>query len=177
MNVRRIIPITSLLVSALALPARGFGQEASPPPPPPPANVYAMPPPGHHGLFGDSGYRSPGLSVALSLTPLPIDFGNLHAENLGWGIAYTAIEVSLMAPMMWVVGGHMGHGGVDDRRWSDGERGAMIGLLTGYVAVKLVSGLHAGYAASAYNRRYDPRAMAFVLPTRGGGIAGAWVRF
>ena len=32
--------------------------------------------------------------------PVPVDFGNFYAENLGWGIAYTAIELSLMAPMM-----------------------------------------------------------------------------
>ena len=163
--------------------AQGGPPPAYAPPEPPPA-VAPPPPPGpppapvsygtrhdHHGLFSDSSYRSPGLAVALSLTPLPVDFGNFYAENLGWGVAYTAIEVSLLAPMMWVTGSHMGHGGVDDRRWSDGERGAMIGLLAGYVAVKLIAGLHAGAAARGFNRTYAHGA-PFALPTRGGAVAG-----
>lgn len=126
----------------------------------------------HHFLFGDSEYRSPGLAVALSLQPLPIDLGSLYAEDIGWGVAYTAIEVSLMAPMMWLGGSHMDHGATDDRRWSDREKGAMVGLVSGYVVVKLVSGLHAGYAARAFNGAYEPRPVAFVLPTAGGALLG-----
>lgn len=136
---------------------------------------YGPPQREHHFLLGDSDYRSPGLAVALSLQPLPVDFGNLYAENLGWGVAYTAIEVSLMAPMMWLGGSHMHHGLNDDRTWSSGEKGAMIGLVSGYVAVKLVSGLHAGYAAKAFNRAYEPAPLAFVAPTPGGALLG-WGR-
>jgi len=144
---------------------------------PPPSYAAVAPDPGHHvygasnhALFGDDRYRSPGLAVALSLQPLPIDFGNLYAENLSWGVAYTAIEVSLMAPMMWVAGQHMGHGTSGDRDWSGAERGAMVGLVSGYVAVKLVAGLHAGYGARAFNRRYEPRTTAFVTPSPGGAL-------
>jgi len=97
----------------------------------------------------------------LSLQPLPIDFGNLYAENLSWGVAYTAIEVSVMAPMMWIAGQHMGQGSVDVRGWSGAERDTMIGLALAYVAVKLVASLHAGYSARALNDGYEPRGMAF----------------
>ena len=142
--------------------------------PPPPA--YApMEHASHHGLSSDARYRSPGLAVALSLQPLPVDFGNLYAENLGWGIAYTAIEVSLMAPMMWMTGQHMDHGYGDERSWSSGERTAMAGFVAGYVAVKLVAGLHAGYAAQSFNRAGEPRGVAFVAPARG-GAAFMWSR-
>ncbi len=139
-----------------------------------PQPVYAGP--AHHGprepyfLSSEPEYRSPGLAVALSLTPLPVDFGNLYAGNLAWGVAYTAIEVSLMAPMMWFAGTHMDHGGNVGRSWSTGERGTMIGLVAGYVGVKLVAGLHAGYAARGFNARYGRGPMLGALPVPGGGM-------
>ncbi len=132
---------------------------------------------GHHGLLLDSRYRSPGLAVALSLTPLPVDFGNLYAENLGWGIVYTAVELSLAAPMMWFVGGHMDHGRNDARDWSEGERKGMIALVSGYVAVKLAAGIHAGYAASDFNRAGADVARAAVVPRRGGALVQYDVTF
>jgi hypothetical protein len=170
---------------ALASPALVGGAlaqgQASPPPPvvepsaAPPAYVGT---PMHHSfLYGDQAYRSPGLAVALSLTPLPVDFGNLYAENLGWGVAYTAVEVSLMAPMMWFAGSHMSHSNVDDRRWGDGERAAMVGLVAGYVGVKLVAGLHAGYAAREFNTRHAPRSVAVLVPRSGGAVLGWQSRF
>jgi len=152
-----------------AYPAPGYG-------PPPYATTngeYPEPHPGHQFLFGVSTYRSPGLAVALSLQPLPIDFGNLYAENLGWGIAYTAIEVSLLAPMMWMTGQHMDHGNGDDRRWSGMEKGTMMGAVSAYVLVKIVASVHAGYAADAFNRTYQARGIAFVTPTAGGALL-AW---
>jgi hypothetical protein len=161
---------------AAAQTATPPGHASAPPEPPPPPVVLPYPGghPGYHhglGLFGDTRYRSPGLAVALSLTPLPIDFGNLYAENIGWGVAYSALEVSMMVPMMWFVGGHMNHRWDDDRRWSSGESNTMVGLVAGYVAVKLVAGLHAGYAARGLNRRTGSDPFAGVLPVRGGGVA------
>jgi len=141
---------------------------------PQPAPVYVPVPvdpyPNHRVLLGETRYRSPGLAAALSLQPFPIDFGNLYAENLGWGVAYTAIEVSLMAPMMLVVGQHMDHGAGVDRGWSGADRGTMVGLVAGYVAVKLIAGLQAGYAARSFNQAYEPRATAFVAPAPGGAM-------
>jgi hypothetical protein len=79
--------------------------------------------------------------------------------------------------MMWLGGQHMSHEGMDDRRWSSGDRAAMGGMIAGYVLVKLVAGLHAGYAAQSFNRRYDPRWSALVTPSRGGALAGWQARF
>lgn len=126
---------------------------------------------GHYGLWIDSYYRSPGLAVALSLTPLPVDFGNLYAENLGWGVTYTAVELSLLAPMMWIAGSHMDHDRDDTRSWSDGERGGMIALVSGYVVVKIAAGIHAGYAASNFNQASGAVAHASVTPLRRGAFA------
>lgn len=138
----------------------------------PRASAEAAPPDpyGHSSFFGGPRYRSPGLAVALSLTPLPVDFGNLYAENIGWGIAYSAAELSLMVPAMWLVGGHMG-GRDGTRDWSGGDRATMIGLATGYVAVKLVAGLHAGHAARQHNAEQRIVPHAAVVPTRGGALA------
>ena len=147
------------------------------PSPPPYMMMQPQSPPPRHFLIGDSGYRSPGLAVVLSLTPLPVDFGNLYAENLGWGIAYTAIEVSLMMPMMWFVGRHMDHDGLDNRAWGGGERMGMMAMVGGYVVVKLIAGMHAGYAAREFNRQSAPRWSALVVPATGGAVASWNLRF
>lgn len=145
------------------------GARASEPPPSSPDGA-ARSAHAHHRLFIDSNYRSPGLAVALSLSPLPVDFGNFYAENLGWGMGYTVAEVFLMTPMMWFAGGHMGHGSGETRRWSDGERHATIALLSGYVAVKLIAGVHAGFAARDFNRPQSAVAYAGFTPLTGGGV-------
>ena len=114
--------------------------------------------------FVGPSYRSPGIAVALSLTPVPVDFGNLYAENLPWGIAYTTAEVALVTPMMWMLGSHM-HDGNGGDRWSSAERGWEIGLVSGYVLVKIAAGIHAGYAAADFNKAQEHGAFARVLPT------------
>lgn len=120
-------------------------------------------------------YRSPGLAVALSLTPVPVDFGNLYAENIAWGAAYTAAEVALMTPMMWLVGDHMHHGNDANRTWSAEERGWAVGLVTGYVLVKIASGVHAGFAAASFNREHGAAASLYlpsVAAIPGGAVLG-----
>ena len=120
------------------------------------ASVAHPMPMGHHSGHGwfsgsGSGYRSPGLAAALSLTPVPVDFGNLYAENLGWGIAYTSVELSLATAMMLVGGSHMGMGHGDGNAWSDRDRNVVIGLVAGYVVTKLAAAVHASYAARDFN--------------------------
>lgn len=130
---------------------------------------------GHHEAGG--AYRSPGLAAALSLTPLPVDFGNLYAENLGWGIAYTSLELGLLAPMIFIAADHgMGHSATSTA-WSNSDRNWMIGLVSGYVLVKVASGLHAAHSAELFNREHRPRWSATIAPTGGGGAALATLRF
>lgn len=122
-------------------------------------------------------YRNPGLAAGLSLTPLPVDFGNLYAGNLGWGIAYTTFELGLMVPMMFIAANHgMGHYGTANP-WTSSDRNWMIGLVSGYVVVKLVSGLHAAQAAGVFNREQHSHFSAAIIPAPGGGMAMAALHF
>lgn len=168
-----------VLVALLAgPPGSARAQELPPAPPPldsPPGFCRPRVPKPPPALLGVDRYRSPGLAVVLSLQPLPIDVGNLYAENLAWGIGYSAVEVSLMAPMVWLAEEHAGHGSGDDRGWTRNERGAMIGLVTGYVVVKLAAAWYAGNAARAFNQSYEARALAFVAPERRGATL-VWSR-
>jgi hypothetical protein len=86
---------------------------------------------------GHDGDQSPGLAAALSLTPVPIDFGNFYAESAGWGVAYTVTEVGLFVPMMILVAdaGGMHDRYDDDDEWTRREQIAFYSLLGGYVAV------------------------------------------
>ena len=104
---------------------------------------------------------------------MPIDFGNLYAENLGWGMAYTVMELSLALPLTWIATRHMcGHHTTECDAWTGSERGWAVGLLAGYVGVKVLAAIHAGSAARAYNRAQSDRsAVLYLFPTtEGGGI-------
>lgn len=143
-------------------------------PPAPAVVVYDR---GHQGtLFGDARYRSPGLAAALSLTPVPVDFGNFYAENVGWGLVYTTGQLALAGSMMWLGGTHMCHGRVDCSEWSDGETTAMVALASGYVAVKIVAAFHAASAAREFNAT-QPHVSVGAVPVPGGASGGVVVRF
>jgi hypothetical protein len=102
---------------------------------------------------------------------MPVDFGNLYAENIGWGVAYTSMELALGTGAMWIGGRHMCHaGGCDD--WSDGERTAMISLVSGYVVLKVAAGIHASVAAAQFNQDHQPLMQPMVVPVAGGAILG-----
>ena len=133
---------------------------------------------GHHEAA--PAYRSPGLAAVLSLTPLPVDFGNFYTDNVGWGVAYTALELGLAAPMMWLAADRgMGHGYSGSANgWSSGDRNAMLGLVSGYVVVKLVAGLHAAHNAEVFNHEHQSHgATATIVPANGGAMALASWRF
>ena len=115
------------------------------------------------------------MAAALSLTPVPVDFGNLYAENISWGIAYTSIEVTLASGMMFVGGSHMCHAGNGCGSWSDGERYTMVGLAGAYVAVKIISAVHANNAAAEFNRAH--LVMPVIAPTTGGIVVGFGAAF
>ena len=124
-----------------------------------------------------SHYRSPGFAAALSLTPAPVDFGNLYAENVGWAMTYTSVELALMTGMMWLGADHMCHRGGRCGDWSDVETGGMVALATGYVGVKIVSGIHAASAARSLNEAGRIRLIPVVAPTSGGASVGVAASF
>jgi hypothetical protein len=122
-------------------------------------------------------YRSPGLAAALSLTPAPVDFGNFYAENVGWGVVYTSAEVVLGAGMMWIGADHMCHS-ASCSAWSGVETGGMIAMAAGYVAVKIVSAMHAAGAATDFDSKHGTAAWRpLVLPASGGAALGLAARF
>ena len=127
-------------------------------------------------VFG-SRYRSPGLAAALSLTPVPVDFGNLYAENVGWAMAYTSAQLALMTGMMWLGAGHMCHARDRCADWSGAETGGMVALAIGYVGVKIVSGVHAAGAARDFNEAGRTRLVPVVVPTSGGASFGVAAAF
>lgn len=135
-------------------------------------------------LVVHDGYRSPGLAAALSLTPMPVDFGNFYAENPEMGIVWTAAETGLMAAMMWSSweGGMMmrqdddrdGNGSGD--RWTSADRDRTAALVAAYVGVKLVSALQASQSARLHNERLA-RVHAGIVPVEGGAFAAVTIRF
>jgi len=73
--------------------------------------------------------------------------------------------------MMWMGANHMCHdASTRCGDWSDTERNSMIGLASGYVLVKLVAGVHAGYATGEYNRDHERLALPMIRPTSGGAV-------
>ena len=102
---------------------------------------------------------------------MPIDFGNLYAENLAWGIAYTSGELALGSGILWIGTDHMCHGSNCDD-WSDGERTGMIVLISGYIVMKLVAGTHAAFAAQRFNEEHRSYAAPVIVPTKSGALLG-----
>ncbi len=109
-------------------------------------------------------------------SPFPLDLGNFYAENVGWGVAYTTVEVGLASGMMWIGGAHACHGDDECRDWSDGELGLVIGLGAGYVLTKVVAALHAASAARDLDAEAAPSA-AWVAPLDGGAAMGWRLEF
>ncbi len=114
------------------------------------------------GAFGPRD-RSPGLALALSLTPVPVDFGNLYAENVAWGLAYTGGELLLAGGMIWLGADHMCHHPGSCSAWSASETVGMSEMVVGYVAIKILSGLHAAHAATDFDAKRRVAAWAPVV--------------
>ncbi len=126
-------------------------------------------------VYHTTSQRSPGIAAALSLTPMPVDFGNFYAENVEAGILFTTVEVGIMGAAMWTArwGGGM-HGRYDDREGPTAAEREQLALLAGaYVAVKVASALQAADAAERYNARRH----AFFAPLPDGAVAGVTIRF
>ena len=132
----------------------------------------------HHGVgaVGDRA-RDPSTAALLSIQPLPVDAGNFYAGNWRRGIFYTAAELALLVPAGvllerngWWRGMHgyrSSYGPENPPVWTTAERDQLAALLAGYVVVKIISALDAGYSAERYNRnvslRYDTQGRAMML--------------
>jgi hypothetical protein len=103
---------------------------------------------------------------------MPIDFGNLYAENIAWGIAYTSVELAVGSGIVWIGVDHMCRGSDCAGDWSDAERTGMIALISGYIVVKLIAGTHASLAAQRFNEERRTLAVPLIVPTTGGAVLG-----
>ena len=53
----------------------------------------------------------------------------------------------------------------------------MIGLVSGYVLIKVDSGVHAAHNAEVFNHEHRPRFAASIVPSTGGALGTLAVRF
>lgn len=113
----------------------------------------------------------PGLALALSLTPAPIDIGNLYVGNAGWGATYTGAELTLAGGGVWLLASHRCSPASACHHWQRTDTRWGLGLLGLYSLLKLAAGLHARRVAitskSVPSRR--PR-----LSERAFGVRWAW---
>lgn len=82
--------------------------------------------------------------AALSMQPLPIDFGNLYVGNWRFGVLSTGVQAGILTAgtVLLVENLRLAHrrtDGDDRLAWSSGHRNALYGLAGGYVLSKLVS--------------------------------------
>jgi|GEM_PF-5151692 hypothetical protein len=123
--------------------------------------------------------KSPGIAALLSIQPMPVAIGNFYADDWGKGIIYTTVELGLFIPLMTVMGdGHMGHSHYDetDHEWTDNDRTLFYSLLSGYVAVKIISAFDAGHSVERYVREKKDVSLN-VVPGSDGWILSANVSF
>lgn len=122
--------------------------------------------------FGStSGYRNPFTAALLSLTPLPVDFGNFYAENRTWGFIYSGTELALTGGIVAIGAQHVGANHPD---WTNAQGYGLAALAGGYLLVKVIAAGHAISAARSYSREH----LAFgVAPSRHGAASFVSVTF
>lgn len=80
--------------------------------------------------------KSIELAVALSLQPLPIDFGNFYAGNSSRAILYTAGELGIFIPTVVMI--------ANGRNTSESNRTITYSLIGTYLLIKIISAFDAG---------------------------------
>ena len=136
---------------------------------------------GNHYSVGSHSYINPATAALLSLQPLPIAAGNFYSGDWGRGTLYTAAELALFIPGMILVmdnSGWWGHNRYDgyyntsysNTNWTKADRDRFYYLLAGYVIVKVISALDAGYSAERHNTyyalKYDEQSKSLALAFR-----------
>lgn len=95
----------------------------------------------------------PAAAMGLSLTPVPLDFGNLYADNIMWAGIYTGVEFGLAGTFTWLAVSHRCDDAEECQRWNLREARSAVAVLASYVLVKLIAGLHARGVAVRANAR------------------------
>jgi hypothetical protein len=115
--------------------------------------------------------KSSGLAVALSLTPLPIDFGNFYANNSGWATLYTGAELGLAGTIVWFGSEQLCWRKGYECNFSTPDAWTMGALITAYVGVKIGAAVHASSAVRAYERERERSPKLALVPTSDGARA------
>lgn len=131
----------------------------------------------HSGIMNiNSKEKDPAIAALLSIQPFPVAIGNFYAGNWERGIIYSAVETALFIPAAvllgrnnWGLGMHSfsHYGYSDERRWTSTERTQFYYLMAGYILVKVLSTLDAGYSAESFNKNisvgYDAKINSTIL--------------
>lgn len=131
----------------------------------------------HHGnISNNSDRKDPAIAALLSIQPLPVAIGNFYVGNWERGIIYSVAEAALFIPAAvllgrnnWGLGMHSfsQYDYSDNRHWSSTERTKFYYLLTGYILVKVLSAIDAGYSAESFNKNisvgYDAKINSTIL--------------
>jgi hypothetical protein len=123
-------------------------------------------------MFGgwfDSGERSPAVAALLSLTRMPIAFGQFYARDWATGLLFSFMETAEAATTVGVVvyeGTTMMHGGVPIRHWDSTGQAVFFSALGSFIITKFVDALAAGMAVDAYNKRQSAGRVSLVVRDR-----------
>lgn len=115
------------------------------------------------------------LGAALSLQPMPVDFGNFYAGNIKTALVSSGVQLGLMGWSMILVAENsnwkMHNSDFSwDSTWSRGEKNLLYGLVGSYIASKLVS---AWFAVDTVQKSQSP-AVALIPADKGAAIQVAW---
>ncbi|MGD0725296.1 MAG: hypothetical protein ABSB63_07005 [Spirochaetia bacterium] len=141
------------------------------------SGIVALPEAESMPMFGgwfDSGERSPAVAALLSLTPMPIAFGQFYAGDWATGLLFSFVETAEAATTIGVVvyeGTTMMHAGVPIRDWDSTGQVVFFSALGSFVITKFVDALTAGLAADAYNKKQSAGKVSLVVRDREVGLS------
>jgi hypothetical protein len=126
--------------------------------------------PGEEQFVWRGGEKSPSLAAGLSLTPLPIDFGNFYAGSPSWGLVYSGAELAVAGTIVWWGTEHLCWFQAADCTYRTESAWVAGAMFTGYVAIKIRAAFHADAAARKYNRERLPELALMPAPDGGRAI-------
>ena len=139
--------------------------------------IFALPAAESMPMFGGwfgSGERSPAVAALLSLTPMPIAFGQFYAGDWATGLLFSLVETAEAATMIGILvyeGTTMMHGGVPIRDWDSTGQVVFFSALGSFVVTKFVDAFTAGMAADAYNKKQSAERVSLVVRDREVGLS------
>jgi hypothetical protein len=135
-----------------------------------PARAHAMP---MFWAWTEGGGTSPAVAALLSLTPVPVAFGEFYAGSWGAGLAFSFLEVAELATAGAVLvyeGGAMMYGGVPLPGWSATGQVVFLSAVGSFVLTKFIDAFAAASAAQDRGRRASDTRLGMVVRDGGVGV-------